>query len=214
MVKFREFVDDEVKTTFKWNETIQEMFQELERPKKKKRKKKEKKNEKKKEEENNNQVLEVGFGLSKITLKRVFDYVKSWLIRYNIPYEATNPYLTLSMIEVDDFSEVKKPLIKEYKTINENFHYEPKGVMLLRDENYSDLDFISIDFRKNKDFNSIMNPIYEKVGVKKVKHMAFLKLFSIAKESFPLHLFDDMLYSMPPLPKVRIGNIGFLRRNI
>lgn len=211
MVKFREFVDDdEVKSTFQWNETIQNLF-ELEKSNKKKKKKK-KKIEKKKEEKNN-QILEVGFGLSKITLKRVFDYVKSWLIRYDIPFEATNPYLTLSMIEVEDFSVIKKPLIREYKTITEKFFYEPSGVMLLRDDNYPDLDFISIDFNKDKNFNALMNIIYENVGVKKVKHVAFLKLFSIPKESFPLHLFDDMLYSMPPLPKVRIGNIGFLRRN-
>jgi hypothetical protein len=208
MVKFREFVEDEViktnrkKSSFAWNETIQEMFKAEENPKRIKKKK-----------EENYQVLEVGFGLSKKVLKRPFDYIKSWLIRYKIPYEAVNPYLTLSMIEVEDFNKIKKPLIQEYKKISQKFYYEPKSVILIRDDNYPDLDFISIDFKKDFEFNSIMNEIYEEMDVKRVNHVAFLKLFSIPKEEFPLHLFEDMVYSMPTLPSVKIGNIGFLWRN-
>lgn len=204
MVKFREFVNDEIEDSFSWNKNIQSIFE---------AEKKVKKGKKKEKNIKQYQVLEVGFGLSKKMLKRPFDYIKSWLIRYKIPYEAVNPYLTISMIEVEDFSKIKKSLINEYKKLEENFYYEPEDVILIRDENYPDLDFISISFKKNKEFNSVMNKIYENMEVRKVKNVSFLKLFSVPKEKFPLHLFEDMIYSMPPLSSVRIGNIGFLWRN-
>ena len=41
----------------------------------------------------------LGFSLSKKNLKRVFDYIKSWLIRYNVPFESINPYLTLYLLD-------------------------------------------------------------------------------------------------------------------
>ena len=39
-----------------------------------------------------------GFGLSKKHLKKTFDYIKSWLIRYDIPFKSISPCLTLYLL--------------------------------------------------------------------------------------------------------------------
>ena len=119
----------------------------------------------------------IGYGLSKNYLKRTFDYIKSWLIRYNIKYEAVNPYLTLANVE----GEYKRDkFIKALKRIRESHIFKPSGVFILRD---GETDFIIIDY-----------------------------IFSLDVESFPLELFDQMVFSLPDLPKVRPGNVGLLVR--
>jgi len=148
----------------------------------------------------------VGYGLSKLHLKRTFDYIKSWLIRYNIAYEAINPYLTMASVE----GEYKRDkLIKSLKKIREDIAFKPGGVFILRE---GDMDFIMIDYFFNKDFLKKMNECFSKFSLALQDNTCYVKLFSIEAKSFDLELFDQMVFSLPELPKVKLGNVGLLAR--
>lgn len=146
----------------------------------------------------------VGFGLSKMHLKRVFDYIKSWLIRYNIKHEAINPYLTVAMVE-GHYKRDK--LIKALKRVREKHVFEPEGVYILRE---GDTDYIIIDYLYNKDFVKNLDECILDFSLAKKDNSCYVKLFSIKAESFPLELFDQMIYSLPELPDVRAGSVGLL----
>jgi len=146
----------------------------------------------------------VGFGLSKMHLKRVFDYIKSWLIRYDIKHEAINPYLTVATIE-GNYKRDK--LIKALKRTRENHVFEPEGVFILRED---DTDYIIIDYLHNKGFVKDLNECLLKFSLAKKEDSCYVKLFSMKSESFPLELFDQMIYSLPELPDISAGSVGLL----
>ena len=148
----------------------------------------------------------IGFGLSKMQLKRVFDYVKSWLIRYDIQYEAINPYLTVARVEGDYR---RDRLIKALKKVRENQVFEPEGVFILRE---GDTDFIIMDCQYNNDFVDKLNESIMHFKLAKKDNSCYIKLFSLKAESFPLHKFDEMIYSLPVLPNVTVGSVGLLVR--
>lgn len=148
----------------------------------------------------------VGFGLSKMHLKRVFDYIKSWLIRYDIKYEAINPYLTVAMVE-GDYKRDK--FIKALKKVRENHVFKPEGVFILRE---GDTDYIIIDYLHNRDFVKDLDECVSHFSLTKKDNPCYVKLFSIKAESFPLELFDQMIYSLPVLLDVRAGSVGLLVR--
>ena len=146
----------------------------------------------------------VGYGLSKMQLKRVFDYVKSWLIRYDIKYEAINPYLTVARVS----GEYRRDrFIKALKQIRNNQVFEPEGVFILRE---GDTDFIILDCMYTPDF---VKKLYEKIfhfKLAKKEDSCYIKLFALESKSFPLHVFDQMIYSLPILPNVTVGSVGLL----
>jgi len=146
----------------------------------------------------------VGYGLSKMQLKRVFDYIKSWLIRYDVKYEAINPYLTVALVE----GEYRRDrFIKALKRIRENQVFEPEGVFILREE---DTDFIILDCSYNRDFVEKLDEKIFHFKLAKKENSCYIKLFALEAESFPLHIFDKMIYSLPILPNVIVGSVGLL----
>lgn len=148
----------------------------------------------------------VGFGLSKMELKRVFDYIKSWLIRYEIKYEAINPYLTVATVEGNY---KRDRFIKALKKVREGHVFEPEGVFILRED---DKDFIIIDYIYNRMFVEDFNECLSNFKLSKKENTCYVKLFSMDAESFPLYLFDQMIYSLPVLPDIKAGSIGLLVR--
>ncbi len=148
----------------------------------------------------------VGFGLSKMQLKRVFDYVKSWLIRYDIKYESLNPYLTVARVEGNY---KRDRLINALKKVRENQVFEPEGVFILRE---GDTDFIILDCIFNRNFAKKLNESIMHFKLAKKEDSCYIKLFSLKAESFPLDLFDQMVYSLPILPNVTVGSVGLLVR--
>ena len=153
-------------------------------------------------------VLEtsIGFGLSKMQLKRVFDYVKSWLIRYDIKYESLNPYLTVAKVEGDY---KRDRLIKALKNTRDNQVFEPEGIFILREGN---TDFIILDCIFNRNFADKLNESLMHFNLAKKEDSCYVKLFSLEAKSFPLHIFDEMIYSLPILPNVTVGSVGLLVR--
>lgn len=212
-MKFREFVGEDVKEKIKqrnWNEVIQEDIlpafekETVDTP----LGKTDKGFYDKVARQDKPYIMEtsVGFGLSKMHLKRIFDYVKSWLIRYDIKYEAINPYLTVAKVEGNY---KRDRFIKALKKVRENQVFEPEGVFLLRE---GDTDYIIIDYLYNADFVKKLDECISNFSLAKQENLCYIKLFSIDSESFPLNLFDEMVYSLPELPDVKAGNIGLLVR--
>jgi hypothetical protein len=150
----------------------------------------------------------VGFGLSKMELKRVFDYIKSWLIRYDIPYEAVNPYLTVGTVHGNY---KRNDFINELKTIRDAEEFEPEGVFILRED---DKDYIILDYEYNKSFVDKFDKVLSEHELQKQENLCFVKLFSIPIGSFDLNIFDSMIYNLPEVPKVIGGNVGLLVRRI
>jgi hypothetical protein len=148
----------------------------------------------------------VGYGLSKLQLKRTFDYIKSWLIRYNIAFEAVNPYLTVTTVEG---SYKKDRFIKALKKIKEDQVFFPDGIFLLRE---GEIDFIIIEYKKNEDFIEKLDECVSNFSLMKNQDVCYVKLFSIKAKSFDLELFDQMVYSQPDLPKAKPGSVGLLTR--
>jgi len=148
----------------------------------------------------------IGFGLNKMDLKRVFDYVKSWLIRYNIQYEAINPYITVATVE----GEYKRDnFINGLKRVRERHIFKPEGVFLLRD---GKKDFIIVDYQYNQEFADKLNECISNFKLAIKNNSCYIRLFSIKSKTFPLKIFDDMVYSLPDLPDVQAGSVGLLVR--
>lgn len=202
MVKFRDFVKDDV--IEKINKTKKEEVKEV-KPSKKIKKTK----EEVKEEVKEKYSTFVGFGVGKVYLKRVFDYIRSWLIRYNIQYEALSPYLTIGY--VNNKVEDKGSLINEVKKINKNIKIKAKDVLITEGDNSK--DYIIVVFEENKELFNSLKKGFKKYG-KNLNPLSVVKLFEIEKGSFNSKLFEDMIYSIPPMPEIKIGKIGFLVRRI
>lgn len=148
----------------------------------------------------------IGFGLNKMDLKRVFDYVKSWLIRYKIRYEAINPYITVATVE----GEYKRDgLIKALKEVREQHIFKPEGVFILRE---GKKDFIIVDYQYNKEFTNKLNECISHFKLAIKNNSCYIRLFSMKSESFPLRMFDDMVFSLPDVPNVKAGSVGLLVR--
>jgi hypothetical protein len=148
----------------------------------------------------------VGYGLSKLQLKRTFDYIKSWLIRYNIVFETINPYLTVTTVEGNY---KKDRFIKALKKVKEDQVFFPDGIFLLRE---GETDFIIIEYKKNEDFIERLDECVSNFSLVKYQDVCYVKLFSIKAKSFDLELFDQMVYSQPDLPKAKPGSVGLLTR--
>lgn len=161
-----------------------------------------------------------GFGLSKKTLKRVFDYIKSWLIRYQIPYEAVNPYLTVYLLNnLPSISVV----IKSVKNTKRGVIYKPKGTLTVISNNerdfprtyqvepYNDKDYLVLDYHRNDEYQKVLEQVFESMNVDVVFDYCYVKLFEIPKGLVRAEFYEDMMYSCPHIPNLRLGNVGLLR---
>lgn len=162
----------------------------------------------------------LGFGLSKKALKRIFDYIKSWFIRYNIPFDPVNPYLTLYLLQnVPHISN----LIKEIKPIKRNIIYNPVGTLTVISNNEKEYlktidlkvkdgkDYIVLDYIPNLEYNNKIEPIFDKLGIDIIKKFCYVKLFEIKDGVLKRDFYEEMMYCSPPLPNLRLGHVGLIR---
>jgi len=148
----------------------------------------------------------ISFSIGKVHLKRTFDYIKSWLVRYKIPYESVNPYLTLfKVIGVKD----KYKLMNEIKDLKSYPYFEDGEVSVLRDGNR---DYISVIFSPHDELMKPLREIFFNKSIGIMNESAYVKLISIEKDVFPENLWYEMLYSMPNIPNIKPGSVGLLSR--
>ena len=163
---------------------------------------------------------ELGFNLSKKNLKRVFDYIKSWFIRYKVDYKPINPYLTLYLL-----SNVKssQKVIKRLRETKGGSIYKPKGTLTVisANKNFPSVygiqpvkkkDYIVLDYIKNETYGKVMEDIFHSMGINIMRQYYFVKLFEIESGKFDHEIYEDMMYSVPKIPEVKLGNAYLLRR--
>ena len=148
----------------------------------------------------------VSFSLGKKHLKRVFDYLKSWFVRYRIPFESVNPYLTLfKVMDIGD----KDEIIREVKKLDYDFFTDGKFVVLREDK-----DYLSLVYSMNNPFMSGLREIFEDREISILGETAYIKIIAIERDSFPLHMWKDLIYSLPKIPNIKPGGVSFLTRRV
>lgn len=163
---------------------------------------------------------ELGFNLSKKNLKRVFDYIKSWFIRYKVEYKPINPYITLYLL-----SNVKssQKVIKRLRDTKGGIIYKPKGTLTVISANKKfplvygippvrKRDYIVLDYLKNETYGKVMDDMFHNMGINIKREYYFVKLFEIESDKFNHEMYEDMMYSIPEIPEVKLGNAYLLRR--
>lgn len=152
--------------------------------------------------------LWIGYSIGKIYFKKSFDYIKSWLIRYKIPYKSINPYFTFAIVNKDPKANKKKMidnLSREFDKIRKKFIFKPKTVSLME-------NFIVFEFEKNDEFMNQVSEIFKKYDIKDYRETNFSRIISVSY--FDKMLFNDMLFYMPDFIDVKMGNVGILIKNI
>jgi len=162
----------------------------------------------------------LGFGLSKQKLKRVFDYIKSWLIRYDVPFEAQNPYLTLYLLRnikessllINNIKKTKHGIIYKPKNTISILSYDeknfPRPYMNLKGE--KGYDYILLNYYPNE-YNLFLEGIFIDMDIKIILEQCYVKLFKIKSGIMKNKMYEDMMYSCPKFPNIKLGNIGLLR---
>ena len=157
------------------------------------------KKEVKQEVKPKNDEFYFGYGLSKKQLKRTFDYFKSWFVRYNIQFEAINPYLTLYILSnIPD----KREFIDLVKTVDTPKIY-PLGTITLQDGFY-------INYVMDTKLQDELDDLFFDYGIDIIKRICYVKLFEVKDVNYLL--MEDMIYSMPRFPYLVLGNIGLLKK--
>ncbi len=155
-----------------------------------------------------NKEFYLGFGISKKALKRVYDYIKSWWLRYHIPFTSINPYLTVYVLR--NLPSNKKDFIKDIKMAKKDVIYYPEDegdVTFLKGDGIE----VRLEYTSDISFDDDLKDIFEKRNIEIVKQNTYVKLFKIEK-MMDEELLEDMMYSCPEFPNLRIGHVGLLRR--
>ena len=156
--------------------------------------------------ENNDQTY-LGFGLSKRNIKRVFDYIKSWLIKYKVSFESVNPYLTVYLLA--NLPSKKSILIEDIEN-TKKITYEPKGTIKVI--NYDGMDRILLDYIPNDDYSYILENIFNSLNIYVIKKLCHIELFKIKSGIFTHKMYGDMMYSVPEIPFLKLGNVNLRRK--
>jgi len=147
----------------------------------------------------------VGFGIDSIKLKKIYDYIESWLIKFKIDYEIQkDPHFSIAIIPG---TYNKDELVREMNLISKNQYFKPKKITILRGKNFKK-DFISIEYKPNKEFIDDFNEISSKFDVVKFDTIRpHISLFIIEQDSKINEFYDDMIGGMPKLPKIKPSEI-------
>jgi hypothetical protein len=156
----------------------------------------------------NDKEFYLGFGISKKTLKRVYDYIKSWFLRYHIPFTSINPYLTLYVLR--NIPSNKKDFIKDIKAAKKDVVYRPDGEGDITFIKGDDIE-LRLEYEPCDEMNDKLQEIFEEKNIEIIKEHTYIKLFRI-DEMMDESLLEDMMYSCPTFPEIKIGHIGLLRR--
>ena len=162
----------------------------------------------------------LGYGLSKKSIKRTFDYIRSWFIRYEIPFKSINPYLTLYLL---DNLPSKSVLIKKIKDDKNGKIYKPLGTLTVISNDHKNFprridmepldgkDYIVLDYIPNFEYRDIIENGFNELDIEIIDTFCHVKLFEIENGLTP-SFFSDMMHGIPKFPDIRLGNIRITRR--
>lgn len=161
----------------------------------------------------------LAYSANRKALKRTFDYIRSWLIRYRVQYKAINPYLTVYLL--DNLPKVSI-LINKIKPLRKGIVYNPKGTITVissDEKNFPrtimepdpDVDQIVINYIPNMEHRKSLERVFDSMHIRMLDRFCHVKLFEVEKGVLNNRIYEDMMYSCPKFPYLRLGNIGLRR---
>jgi len=140
----------------------------------------------------------IGFGIDRSKVKRLQTYVGSWLKRYKISHDPVkNPHVSIAQIP-DEFD--KDELVRKVNQVKKSITFNPKEIHIFRGEFK---DWIVIEYKSNMKFIDAFYEISKDYPVKWFGSIRpHVSLFSVDKGAIDDKFWHEMLYSMPPLPKI------------
>lgn len=156
----------------------------------------------------------LGFSVNKKSLKRIYDYIKSWFIRYHIPFKSINPYLTLYLL--NNLPKDKREFINTIKDTTKDVTFQPEdeiGSITIYSGKKIEL---RLEYASNYDFEDIIEEIIDSFNIEIIEQVSYIRLFEIQEmecnKIFNKTFLDDMMFSCPNFPEIKLGNIGLLNK--
>lgn len=142
----------------------------------------------------------IGFAIDTSSIKRLQKYIESFLIRYKIEYsKVEKPHISIAQITG---TYDKADLIRTMQNIDAPKVFNPKEIHLFQGR--EDRDFIVIEYKANWDF---IKAFEEVSGGREIRWFGAIKphvsLFSVVRDEQLHYIWNDMMRSAPPLPKVK-----------
>lgn len=140
----------------------------------------------------------IGFGLDESKLQKTVDYIESWLVRYNVPYDHIDgKHISVAMIT--DKAR-KDELVRLIHGISKDpLRFKTKRITILYGQEW---DFIALELRRSEKFLKLHEKIKENYNVVEFKggvrpHVSLLKIQKgVASDEF----FADV-FRGTPVPK-------------
>jgi len=147
----------------------------------------------------------IGFGVQASRLTRLFKYIESWLIRYDIKHEQVkDPHFTIAQITGNY---PKDDLVRQINDMHKDIIFNPKKVRLFRGVNVPK-DFIALEYKPNTKYVELFKELSGEYEVREFPEIRpHISLFSVEKKGVSDIFFEDMRRSMPPLPKLKAEDI-------
>ncbi|MFW6046453.1 MAG: hypothetical protein ACOCP4_01535 [Candidatus Woesearchaeota archaeon] len=148
-------------------------------------------------EKSSMQSTMIGFRIDETKIQNVIDYVESWLVRYNVPYEHVETK-HISVAQILDKAR-KDELVRVIHKISPSYKFRVKKLTLF---NGKEWDFFVLELYKTKNFTELFNQIKEKYNVVEYQggvkpHISIIKIEKgIASDEFLADVIRDA-----PLPK-------------
>ena len=142
----------------------------------------------------------IGFGVDDSLIRPTVKHIKSWLIRYDIPYEAITDYhLTIAQI-LGNYE--KDMLVRLTNSIDIEFTLNPLCIKILKGK-LTPKDYIVIEYHPATEFVKSAIEISKELEVVKFNRVIpHISLFSIPRDALSDQMFNDMMHVIAPLKKV------------
>ena len=73
-------------------------------------------------------------------------------------------------------------------------------------------DYIVLDYHQNKSYMEILENVLNDMYIEIRDMYGFVKLFEIESGMFTNDMYNDMMYSMPTIPDIRLGSVYLLNK--
>ena len=147
----------------------------------------------------------MGFPIKPGSLKRVRDYIRSWLERYKVDFdEVMNPHFSIAQI-VGNYE--KPELIRKMNKIKD-ISFNSKDIKIFRGVQVPK-DFIVLEYKPNLTFIKSVESVARNFDIRKFEDVRpHVSLFTVEQGKITDELLKDIKYSLPKLPKLKTKEIG------
>jgi hypothetical protein len=146
----------------------------------------------------------IGYGIDEQPIKKLQKYISSWFIRHKVKHEIVDkPHISIAQIP-ERYE--KDELVRTINTIKKGIIFDPKEVIILRGKD-GKTNYIVIEYKVNFDFIDAFKKIDDNYAVRYFSSIKpHISLVTI-KGDIPDNIWYDIMYSMPPLPKVKAKEV-------